>query len=328
MSNGSKSGFEGSAKNGEKYGYEGSFSEHSHHHHKRPDIAERGMDEEVHGFAAGNLPPLNVSVKSNEPFVPNGSDPSAHDSSFSEHHHKHHKKDIAERGMDEEVHGFTTANLPPLNTRVRSTLPFMSNGSKSGFEGSAKNGEKYGYEGSFSEHSHHHHKRPDIAERGMDEEVHGFASGNLPPLNVSVKSNEPFVPNGSDPSAHDSSFSEHKHKHHHKHHKKDVAERGMDEEVHGFVWHALPPLNTWVRSDDPFVPNGSDPSAHDPDGLSFAQKHHHHHHNAKPDIAERAMDDHFVHPFSADQDVVMPTANPWTRPYLPWNANGGSNVYS
>jgi hypothetical protein len=87
-------------------------------------------------------------------------------------HHKHSKKDIAERGMDEEVHGFTTANLPPLNTRVRSTLPFMSNGSKSGFEGSAKNGEKYGYEGSFSEGKHHHkHHKKDIGERGYDTDV-------------------------------------------------------------------------------------------------------------------------------------------------------------
>jgi hypothetical protein len=103
---------------------------------------------------------------------------------------------------------------------------------------------------------------------------------------------------------------------HHKHHNKpDIAERGMDEEVHGFVWHALPPLNTWVRSDDPFVPNGSDPSAIDPDGLAFAQNKHHHH---SKDIAERAMEDHFVHPFSNDQDVVMPTPNPWLRPYLPY----------
>jgi len=40
------------------------------------------------------------------------------------------------------------------------------------------------------------------------------------------------------------------------------------------------------------------------------------------------MENKFVHPFSAEQDVVLPTPNPWTRPYLPWEANGGSNVYS
>jgi hypothetical protein len=235
------------------------------------------------------------------------------------HHHKHHKKDIAERGMDEEVHGFTTANLPPLNTRVRSTLPFMSNGSKSGFEGSAKNGEKYGYEGSFSEKSHHHHKRPDIAERGMDEEVHGFASGNLPPLNTSVRSSDPFVPNGSDPSSFDSSFSERKH--HHKHHKKDVAERGMDEEVHGLVWHALPPLNTRVRSDDPFIPNGSDPSAFSPeapaDESSFSEKKHQHKHHKK-DVAERGMDEE-VHGFVWH---ALPPLNTWVRSDDPFVPNG------
>lgn len=26
--------------------------------------------------------------------------------------------------------------------------------------------------------------------------------------------------------------------------------------------------------------------------------------------------------------MVLPTANPWTRPYLPYNPNGGLNVYS
>ena len=35
----------------------------------------------------------------------------------------------------------------------------------------------------------------------------------------------------------------------------------MDEEVHGFVKEAIPPLNTRVRSDMPFIPNGSDAKA-------------------------------------------------------------------
>ena len=43
-----------------------------------------------------------------------------------------------------------------------------------------------------------------------------------------------------------------------KHGKPDVAERGMDEEVHGLVWHALPPLNVRNRKTEPeYVPNGS-----------------------------------------------------------------------
>ena len=106
---------------------------HHRKHHKRPDVAERGMDEEVHGFVKEALPPLNIRVKSEDPFVPNGSDPSAFEgAAFMEgkHHHKHHKKpDIAERGMDEEVHGFCVDSLPPLNTRERSQMPFLPNGS-------------------------------------------------------------------------------------------------------------------------------------------------------------------------------------------------------
>lgn len=31
----------------------------------------------------------------------------------------------------------------------------------------------------------------------------------------------------------------------------------MDEEVHGFVHEAIPPLNVRKRTDDPFIPNGS-----------------------------------------------------------------------
>lgn len=39
--------------------------------------------------------------------------------------------------------------------------------------------------------------------------------------------------------------------------KRDVGERGMDEDVHGFVYEAIPPLNTRERSTMPFIPNGS-----------------------------------------------------------------------
>jgi len=41
----------------------------------------------------------------------------------------------------------------------------------------------------------------------------------------------------------------------------------MDEEVHSFVKEAIPPLNTRVKSEDAFVPNGSDESAHE--GAAF-----------------------------------------------------------
>ena len=127
----------------------------------------------------------------------------------------------------------------------------------------------------------------------------------------------PFVPNGSDPSAHDgvNSFMSKQ--------SRDIAERGMDSDQWGFVTEALPPLNERGRKNPqanneqsmPWLPNGWANQY----AQAFAQK---------PDIAERSMDETWVHPFTSDLDVVLPTANPWTRPYLPYNSNGGSNVYA
>merc|ERR1712238_421111 len=139
---------------------------------------------------------------------------------------KNKRPDVAERGMDEEVHGFVTDSLPPLNTSVRSTAPFVPNGSDS----SAFEGTSFGTRKHHKKHHNKHHKRPDVAERGMDEEVHGFVIDSLPPLNTSVRSTAPFVPNGSDESAFEgTSFNQRRH--HSKHHQRDIAERGMDEEV-------------------------------------------------------------------------------------------------
>jgi hypothetical protein len=277
------------------------------HHNK--DVAERGMDEEVHGLVWHALPPLNTRVKSEDAFIPNGSDPSAIDPSFAEK--KHHKKDVAERGMDEEVHGFVWHALPPLNTRVKSEDAFIPNGS----DPSAQ-------DPSFAEKKHH--KKPDVAERGMDEEVHGFVWHAIPPLNTRVKSEDAFVPNGSDPSAHDASLNQDKH--HHKKHNKDVAERGMDEEVHGLVHHAIPPLNVRKRTDDPFIPNGSAIGDWDENANNFAQEHHHHKHHKKPDIAERGMDED-VWGFSSEALPPM-TVKDRGNSNLPFIPNGSKNQYS
>ena len=94
-------------------------------------------------------------------------------------------------------------------------------------------------------HHKKHHKK-DIAERGMDEEVHNFVKEYTPPLNTRVRSVLPFIPNGSNPGAFKGSAFNEK-KHHHKHHQKDIAERGIDSDVHGFVWEAMPPMNTMER---------------------------------------------------------------------------------
>lgn len=237
-------------------------------------MGERGYDEDVYDFAHEMVSAINGQERPDSPPLMNGLDNVWPEDSLAQgrHHHKHHRKpDVAERGMDEEVHGFVWHALPPLNTMKRSEEAFIPNGS----DPSAIDPD------SFAERKHHRHPSKDIGERGYDEEVHGFVKEYTPPLNEWTKSKDPFVPNGSDPSAHDPSFAERKH------HKRDVAERGMDEEVHGFVWEALPPLNTRVRSTEPFVPNGSDDSAFDP---SFSQ-HKHHHKKHRKDVAERGMDE-------------------------------------
>merc|ERR1712032_1201937 len=119
----------------------------------------------------------------------------------------------------------------------------------------------------------------------MDEEVHGFVNeAILEPINIRKRIDEPWVPNGSEMGEWgDNTFAQgkHHHGHHQKHGKKakDFAERGMDEEVHGFVNEAiLEPINIRKRVDDPWVPNGSEMG--DWGDNTFAQgKHHRAHHN-------------------------------------------------
>lgn len=85
--------------------------------HEEAIVGGEQIDDEVHEFVSKNT---------------NG---------LSQHRHKkkHHKKpDLAERGMDEEVHNFVTDSLPPLNTRVKNENPWLANGSdKSAFKGAA-----------------------------------------------------------------------------------------------------------------------------------------------------------------------------------------------
>jgi len=166
-----------------------------HHHHKRPDVAERNMDEEVHGFVADSLPPLTEWEHTRQPFIPNGSDASAFEgAAFNQkkHHHKHHKRDIGERGYDEEVQQFVKEYIPPLNTRVRSTLPFVPNGSDpSAHEGAAFNQRKH-----HKNHNRKHHKKPDVAERAMNEEVYGFTDDNVSPDNEMQHSKSAPAVNG------------------------------------------------------------------------------------------------------------------------------------
>jgi hypothetical protein len=236
------------------------------------------MDEEVYGFSDDNVSPVNEIEHSSSAPAMNGG--KAKRTALTQQKMKAKARDMADRGIDEEVYGFASGLVSGINGQERSDDSFIPNGSQSDWNW-------------LSQRRHHkkHHKRPDVAERNMDEEVHGFVSDSLPPLTEWEHTRQPFIPNGSDASAFDGAAFNQK-KHHHKHHKKDIAERGMDEEVHGFVWEALPPLNTRVRSDDAFIPNGSDEKAWD--GAAFHQKKHHNKHHQKhhrKDIGERGYDE-------------------------------------
>jgi hypothetical protein len=97
----------------------------------------------------------------------------------------------------------------------------------------------------------------------------------------------------------------------------------MDTDVQQFASEAIPPLNTRDRKaysgsfqDLPPVMNGVSNQ-----WGSFAER-------KSGDIAERGMEQTFVHPFTTDLDVVLPTANPYVRPYLPYESNGASNAYA
>jgi len=204
-----------------------------------PIIGQEEIEDEVHGFSSDATHGLAQHKKKHSHHHKN------------KKHHKKHKKDVAERGMDEEVHGFTSTNLPPLNEWERSDTPYAYNGGEA-------------HDSSLHQRGHKkHHKHRNVGETKMDEEVHGFTAHNTSPIAEERRSAQPHVANGSDASAHESSLHQSRTHKHHKHHKRDIAERGMDEEVHGFTTAHLPPLNEWERRETPYDANGSDPSAHD-----------------------------------------------------------------
>lgn len=96
------------------------------------DIAERGMDPEVHGFVEEALPPLNTRIRQDHAFKNNGWRNVYPEASFSQyrHHKPHAMRDIAERGMDPDVNGFVEEALPPLTTRQRADVAYKNNGWK------------------------------------------------------------------------------------------------------------------------------------------------------------------------------------------------------
>lgn len=114
---------------------------------------------------------MNTRVKSQLPFIPNGSDPSAFEgSAFSEHkhhkkHQKHQKPDVSERKMDEEVFGFTADKVSSVNEIEHSRKPPAMNGKNALTQHKMKS------------------KAKDMGESGYDEEVYDFASGLVSAIN-------------------------------------------------------------------------------------------------------------------------------------------------
>ena len=96
------------------------------------------------------------------PYLPNGSDPSSHPSSFTGVRFSKPRKDIGEGGIDPEVHGFASSNNMVLPIpHARRDTPYLPNGSDSSAHPS----------------SFVYRPKRDIGESGVSEEVHGFVSG-------------------------------------------------------------------------------------------------------------------------------------------------------
>ena len=194
--------------------------------------------------------------------------------------------------MDEAVWGFATENLPPMNVRERKEkdLPFLPNGSDpKAFQGAA-----------FAQ------KKPDIAERGMDEAVWGFATENLPPMNVRERKEKdlPFLPNGSDPKAFQGAALAQR--------KPDISENNIDWDVHDFVYDHVTPLNTWERANHAYAPNGSSDRSFA--GSAFSQL-------EKKDISENNVDWN-LHEFVYDHVTPL---NTWERSSYSYAPNGSSD---
>jgi len=111
-----------------------------------------------------------------------------------------------------------------------------------------------------------------IDEKGIDEDVHDFAN-NMPevPRLSYPRSEAPHAYNGSGPKAHPAFHNEpigsymqrRTAPNPQQRKKKDIAEPGMDEEVHGFANSMVEPI-AWPRKQEPYAPNGSGPKAFPP----------------------------------------------------------------
>ena len=142
------------------------------------------------------------------------------------------KKDISDKKIDPEVHGFASADssVQPI-AHARSDQPYIPNGSA--------------LPASWNKAQM---KRKDISDKKIDPEVHGFASADSSVQPVAhARSEDPYIPNGSKLPA---SWNKAQVK------KRDIGDKQIDPEVHGFAsadTNVLPrPLR---RADTPAGPH-------------------------------------------------------------------------
>jgi len=120
-------------RDNEQYAYNGSGpsafpASFMHKRHGKKDIAEPKMDEEVHGFASDNVDVLPATRRDNEQYAYNGSGPGAFPASLYARQHKISKKDIAEPGMEPNVHWFASDQVDVLPATRRDNEQYDYNG--------------------------------------------------------------------------------------------------------------------------------------------------------------------------------------------------------
>jgi hypothetical protein len=294
------------------------------------DIGEKGLDEEVHGFASANNMVLPIPhARRDSPYEYNG-----FKNQYPAGFVANANRDIGEGGIDEEVHGFASANnmvLPIPHARrdspyeyngFKNQYPasFMTNGNRDIGEGNidkevqefassnnmvqpipnARRDSAYEYNGYKNQYPAGFTATKDIGEGGIDEEVHGFASANNMVLGIPhARRDTPYEYNGYK-NQYPASFmvSAPKAKK-----VKDIGEKNIDEEVHGFVSANNMVEGTPLRRRQvAYAPNGSDPSAQPSDFVFRPTK--------LKDIGEKNIDEE-VHGFVEANNMVE--GNPLRR---------------
>lgn len=132
--------------------------------------------------------------------------------------------------MDAEVHGFSASIASPINEIEHAKAAPATNGADS-IEG----------DGSFMQKKHHkkhhHRKHPDIAERKMDGEVHGFSASIASPINEIEHDKAAPAMNGGEAPEEPASLTQKRSK------LKDMNERGYDSEVYDFASGIVTAIN-------------------------------------------------------------------------------------